>query len=252
LFELIAASLGPDTELAVDTRASGPPPGELDPFTTGAADVGFMCSPPYLRLRRSGGSASVELLGVAPVFDDPRCSGRPTYFADVVVPAGTGRQGFAALRGATLGVNDPSSLSGLLALELHLAEQGLDLSFFGEVVVTGSHDRSLDALAQGEIDVASIDGTTLRARRSDGFVAALATDIVMSLGPHPVQPVVVRTDLDVDTRRHVHRTLATLATREAPALAAFGCTGFATVVDADYERLGARLAVLPAFTDGAP
>jgi phosphonate transport system substrate-binding protein len=249
LFELIARVLGPDTELICDDRASGPVPGVLDPFTADLADVGFMCAPPFLRLRRSAVTSPLDLLGIAPVFDDPRCGGRPMYMADVVVRASDAASGVDDLRGATLGVNDPSSLSGLTALQLHLAERGDDLSFFGRVVVTGSHDDSLDALERGEIDVASIDSTTLRARRRSGVHAARSVRVVASLGPHPVQPVVVRSGLDASHRQHVVETLQGLAATDdgRRSLGRYDCLGFEPIDPREYDLLDVRLARLTPF-----
>ena len=49
------------------------------------ADVGFMCAPGYLWLAERT-PPSVELVGAACVFDDPRNAGRPVYFSDLIVP----------------------------------------------------------------------------------------------------------------------------------------------------------------------
>lgn len=86
LFEGVAGylerGLGLEVTLRQETRFSGPPPGETDPFSSGEADAAFMCAPPFFWCVERG--APAELLGVAPIFDDPRAAGRPVYFADVV------------------------------------------------------------------------------------------------------------------------------------------------------------------------
>jgi ABC-type phosphate/phosphonate transport system substrate-binding protein len=240
LFEAIAEALGPGTLLVTDERASGPPPGEIDPFRRGDADVGFLCAPAYLGLRRRSAQPAVELLGLAPVFDDPRAGGRPVYFADVVVCDHPARS-FADLRGSRLGFNDTESLSGLLALVLHLDELGEGLDYFASITCTGSHDASLQALAAGAIDVATIDSTTLRSRRDDPMLAGMRT--IAALGPHPMQPIVVRADLPEERRAALRDALRHLASDPDAKrrLASLGCIGFAEVCVADYDPLEQRL-----------
>jgi phosphonate transport system substrate-binding protein len=245
-FQTIADALGPDTTLSADPRASGPPPGEVDPFTDGRADIGFMCAPAFLAMRRNVAVPPVRLLGLAPVFDDPRAGGKPLYHADVVVRADHAATTFADLRGLRVGYNDAISLSGRLALLIHLAKLGEDLSYFSETVGTGSHDASLIALRNGLIDTATIDATTLRLRRNAGDPLATNLRVIEGLGPHPIQPIVVRADLAEDQLVRVHSSLNTLSQSVdgLAALAAFGCTGFAPVTDASYEKLDRLLADL--------
>ena len=81
LFEAIARRL--DAELMFEERISGPLPGDDEPFSRGEADIGFVCAPSYRMLR-----GTVELLpALVPL--DARAGGRPVYFADVVVRAGS-------------------------------------------------------------------------------------------------------------------------------------------------------------------
>jgi hypothetical protein len=44
----------------------------------------FMCSPGYIRLQDER-NAFIELLPVAPVFDNPNTDGRPLYFSDIII-----------------------------------------------------------------------------------------------------------------------------------------------------------------------
>lgn len=240
LFELVAAAIGTGTELVVDDRASGPPPDEPDPFSLGTADLAFVCAPSYLRLRRGG--APVELLGVAPVFDDPRTARRPVYFADLVVRADSPAVRLEDLAGTRFGYNDEQSLSGLLALRLRLAELGRDESLFGELVRTGSHDASLQALLDGRIDAACLDSTLRWVRRGDRVLAG-SIRVVEALGPHPIQPVVVHSAMSAAERARLLANLVGLlgSASARASLTAMGCAGFVAVDPAAYAGLGARL-----------
>ena len=53
----------------------------------------------FLSLAAGAEAAPVELLGVAPVFEDARALGRPVYFCDVVVRGDGPIRSFAGLRG---------------------------------------------------------------------------------------------------------------------------------------------------------
>ena len=99
------------TSLRVETRVSGPERGSADPFSGDEADVGFMCLPSFVWLRELR-PPSAELLGVAPVFEDVRASGRPVYFCDVVVRRDSPVRSFADLGGRSWVYNDACSLSG--------------------------------------------------------------------------------------------------------------------------------------------
>src|SRR5919202_3613399 len=118
--------------LRAETRVSGPERGTRDPFSTGDYDVGFMCSPSYVWLRELR-PPPVELLGVAPVFNDARSGGRPVYFCDVVVRADSGVRSFPELRGRSWAYNDRCSLSGYYSLLSKLTGMGADEGFFGRV-----------------------------------------------------------------------------------------------------------------------
>lgn len=245
-FEAIVDALGPNASLISDGRTSGPSTGEVDPFTAGLVEVGFMCAPAYLALRRQADEPAVRLLGVAPVFNDPRAVGLPTYYADVVVRHDDPAVTFADLRGRTVGYNDAISLSGRLALLLHLAELGEDASYFSALIATGSHDASLQALHDGSIDVATMDSTTLRLRRATHHPLAGEVRVIEGLGPHPIQPIVVRSTVSEDDRRSMCAALTrfSYSALGRQRLGDFGCLGFAEVDETSYAALDAALARL--------
>jgi ABC-type phosphate/phosphonate transport system substrate-binding protein len=96
------------------------------------------------------------------------------------------------------------------------------------------------------IDTATIDATTLRLRRNAGDPLATEVRVIEGLGPHPIQPIIIRADLAEDQVVHVHRVLNTLSqsAEGRAALTPFGCIGFAPVTDASYQELDRLLADL--------
>lgn len=207
LFEAVrghlADALGVAVTLESREKLSGPAFGATDPFGDGRADLGFMCAPACVPVARRV-AAGFDLLGLAPLFDDPRSGGRPLCFCDLVVREDCPAADLEALRGGTFGYNDTVSLSGWLGLSTHLAARGATPeTFFGHLEQCGGHLRSLDALRAGAIDVASIDSNVLRTH--PGSLRGLR--VLESVGPWPSQPVVVRRSIDPAVRADVKAAL---------------------------------------------
>jgi phosphonate transport system substrate-binding protein len=236
LVDHIRRTLGCDrTSLRVESRISGPKKGGEDPFSGGKADVGFMCAPSFVRLRELR-TSPVELLGVAPVFRDERSAGKPVYFCDVIVRRGGTVQAFGDLRGREWAYNDVCSLSGYYSLLIKLAEMGADARFFGRVSCSGSHLKSIDLVARGEVDAAVIDSNVLRMRLRESPDLRDRLRVLESWGPYPVQPVVVRSALHPDVKKILRTSL--LATEADPrchrVISGFGLERFVPVTDEDY------------------
>lgn len=224
--------------LQVETRVSGPERGAADPFSDGEADVGFVCSPSYLWLREREPSP-VELLGVAPVFENERNGGKPVYFCDVISRQGNDVSEFADLKGRSWAYNDACSLSGYYGLLQKLAKMDEDTGFFGEVLHSGSHLDSIRMVADREADAATIDSNVLWMRRREEPELADLVRVIDSWGPFPVQPVVVRPDLAPALKSALRDAFLDMDAYAVPALAGFGLRGFAPVTEEDYapERL---------------
>jgi len=81
----------------------------------------------------------------APVLSDPRFNGRPLYSSEVVVRTGSPFRSFADLEGSRWAVNEASSWSGYWVVLQRVGSW----NYFGEVVETGFHRRSLRLVAAG-------------------------------------------------------------------------------------------------------
>lgn len=204
-FRLIAADLGATLEF--NDTISGPLAGDPEPFSTGRADIGFVCSPTYRWLQ-----PKVELLPL-PVPADPRCNGRPVYFGHVIARADREVRTFEDLRGSVWAYNDRNSRSGWFAM-LQRAGEG----FFSGYIHAGSHLRSIEMVRSGAADAASIDSNVLLRQNVSGL------RVVESWGPFGIQPAIVRADLDRESKTRAAEALLTLHERHA--LERFGFTGF--------------------------
>lgn len=237
LFEAVAEhverELGCTVSLRSETRISGPERGARDPFSAGESDVGFMCSPSYEWLREFA-PPPVELLGVAPVFGDERYAGRPLYFCEVIVRRDSPARSFADLEGGSWAYNDRCSLSGYRGLVNKLDEIGAEERFFERLVHSGSHLRSIELVASGEADAASIDSNALAIRLRAHPERRLR--VIESWGPYPVQPVVVRSALEADLKHALLSSILGMNSdpRARAALAEFGVERFGRVAPERY------------------
>lgn len=222
--------------LRVETRSSGPQKEDETFCQADEGDVAFMCTPSYLWLRGLR-PPPVELLGVAPVFDDDRNLGRPVYFCDVVVSRGAGFRSFTDLEGGSWAYNDAASLSGYYCLLDKLARSGADESFFDNVFCSGSHLDSMEAVLCGEADAAAIDSNVLRMRFREEPDLREKLRVIEAWGPFPIQPVVVRSALHPELKARL-RT-AFLAANESghtqDSLKAYGLSRFVAVDQGDYS-----------------
>lgn len=213
LFELLAREMG--AELHFETETSGPPAND-DPFRDHRFDLGWICSTSFVDLALRDHAPSVQLAGVAWVPDDPDSNGRPVYFGDLVVSPGSAATSLADLGGLRIGCNDVVSLSGHYALRIAIDDLGRDEDF-AELVFTGGHHKSLDALLAGEVDACVVDSVVRIGRgRNDPAVSELK--VIERLGPWPVQPLVARHDLEPELVAEVRRAL--LAANENPEIVA--------------------------------
>jgi phosphonate transport system substrate-binding protein len=226
--------------LRVETRVSGPQRGGECSSFTDEADVAFMCAPSFVWLRELR-PPPVQLLGVLPVFDDERNLGRPVYFCDVVVRNDGPAHTFSELEGSTLAYNDACSLSGYYSLLNKLAESGADESFFDSMVCSGSHLNSIGAVLRGEADAAAIDSNVLRIRLLEEPALRSGLRVIESLGPFPIQPLVVSSALHPGLKQRLRAAFLTTKEdqRTRRILKRFGLNHF-VAVDPEHYSLGAQ------------
>jgi ABC-type phosphate/phosphonate transport system substrate-binding protein len=94
-----------------------------------------------------------------PRYAVPGCRG-VEYSSVVLVRAASDHEAMDSLRGGVCAVNSPASQSGYNALRVMFAPLAGDGHFFSEVMVTGSHLASVEALTSGRADVCAVDCVT--------------------------------------------------------------------------------------------
>ena len=207
-------------------------------IAAGRIDVGWICGRPYVDLLAAG--APIALLA-APVMAGARYDGRPIYFSDVVVGRDSSFQRFADLRGASWAYNEPGSQSGYHVTRYHLARLGETGQYFGRVVGSGGHIRSLEMILAGEIDASAIDSTVLEWQMARDPTLAGRIRVIETLGPSPIPPLVVAGESALALREPLRAALLAMPeTAEGLAILALGgLSRFAIVADSDYDAIRA-------------
>ncbi len=216
----------------------------FDQFAVGDADVGFICGLPYVQLRRHS-EPPVELLA-APVLSGERYEGKPIYFSDVIVRRDSPIQTFADLHGRSWCYNDPDSQSGYNVVRYWLAQKGETFAYFGRVYEAGFHQRSIRLVCAGEIDASAIDTQVLAIELRDNPALASQLRIIDSIGPSPIQPVVVARHIPDQLKAAIQTILIEIGHDPAAKahLARGFVEGFASVADSDYDAIRTMLAVV--------
>jgi phosphonate transport system substrate-binding protein len=162
--------------------------------------------------------------------------GKPdTYTAGIVTWPGSGIKSLKEVAGHTFGYSDPASNSGHLFPAYALKKAGIDPETGVRPLYSGSHTASYEALRNHKVEAAElnsqqiISSTEAGAYKPGDFVELWRSD------PIPVDPIVVRGDLDPAFKARLTHVLQTLDFSSLPA--------------ADLKNLG--IGRLMPQTDGA-
>lgn len=205
LYQAVADHVG--RELGVTTSlVDGPPFEEFDPSF---ADLCFVCGLPYVILAEWP-EPPVEALA-APVLTGDRYAGKPVYFSDVIVRRDAPFGSFADLKGASWSFNERWSHSGYNVTRHHLVRMGETGGFFGRVVEAGYHLESIRMVREGRIDASAIDSQVLEVELRDDPTLAEEIQVIDTLGPSTIQPMVAATRLSPSLRQEIREVVVGMA-----------------------------------------
>ena len=122
----------------------------LDPRLVLAQTCGF----PFVKHLRG----RVRLVAT-PVYEAPGCDGH-TMVSVIVVRAGDAPENLAATHGTRAAINETGSNSGYNLLRAAIAPHADGRAFFADIVETGGHLASIEAVRNGQADLAAIDCIT--------------------------------------------------------------------------------------------
>ena len=166
-------------------------------------DIAFICGLPFIRNCRVAPN-QLEAI-VAPVMQAKRYQHRPIYFSDIIVAADSSFRNLEDLKGKTWCYNDPGSNSGYYLLLHQLIEVGKNSSFMGQATRSGSHQNSIQLVAEGIVDYAAIDSTVLEQELRN--FPTIPLRIIESIGACPMPPIVAAQHLGVKLIESVQQAL---------------------------------------------
>jgi phosphonate transport system substrate-binding protein len=202
------------------------------------AHLGVVCGLQYVYSRERGDAPGIELLA-APVMCGPRYRRQTVYFSDVVVHAQHAARSFEGLQGARFAVNERTSHSGYGVVRHALHERGLGGGFFGSVVESGAHQRSLSLIAAGMVDASAIDSTVLETEFARAPALRQQLRVVETLVPSPIPPLVVSRGVSSAVREGLRAAVLGmhLDPRGSQVLSRGRVHHYVEVRDADYDPI---------------
>jgi phosphonate transport system substrate-binding protein len=179
------------------------------------------------------------------VYAAPRYMDRPVYFSDVMVRRDSAYGRFEDLRGARWAYNNLGSHSGYEVVRYALARRGLNGDFFGSLICSGAHQRSMEMIASGEIDASAIDTTVFDAVRETAPELCAQLRTIDVLGPSSQPPWVIGARVPAALRQALRAALVGMNTEEKgrAILRRHGLARFARVSDVDYDDIRGMLAL---------
>lgn len=191
-----------------------------DLLRTGETSVAFTCTGAYLEGRQGFG---LELLVV------PVINGKMTYNSYVIVRKGSNITKLEQLRGKTFAFTDPLSLTGRLYITSVLNDKGISTKkYFRKTFYTGGHEKSIEAVARGLADAASIDSLVLDDMKKKGNPYASLVDVIMVSQDFGIPPFVVSPKLKEEDKKIILKILLNMSKdrRGKEILKAIGIDGF--------------------------
>lgn len=198
-------------------------------------DIAFICGLPFAR-RHQVISTQLQAL-VAPVMQASRYENRPVYFSDIIVNSQSNLYRFDDLADKTWCYNDPGSNSGYNLVRQRLMQGGYSSQFFRQAIQSGSHQRSIRLVMEGQADCSAIDSTVLEQELRNFPEFSPHLRVIESIGPCPMPPVVAAQRLG---KAFIHSLQSALCQPDAELQAAMARSHiqrYVPVQSEDYTQL---------------
>ena len=158
-------------------------------------DAAFVCSGPYVEARERFGAEALVA---------PHVRGAETYCAYVIARKGGPIRSFSDLRGKVFAFTDPLSTTGKLYPSYLLSKIGLTAeAYFSKTIVTWGHDNSVEAVAHGLADGASVSSLVWEGLAKSKTSAAAQTTVIGRSQTFGMPPVIVHPRLDPELKKRL-------------------------------------------------
>jgi ABC-type phosphate/phosphonate transport system substrate-binding protein len=194
---------------------------------------GQTCGYPYMTWLKG----AVALIA-APVYRFPGCEDA-SHRSFIIRRAGDPRRALAEFRGATAGLNAHDSNTGMNLFRAAIAPIAGGAPFFRAIVVTGSHEASMAAVAESRADLAASDCVSfaLLTHGRPELVERIA--VAAESPPSPSLPFIASARLGAAAIAAVREALfaAVADPKLTETRAALGLMGARPVTPADYDSV---------------
>ncbi|MCK5515501.1 MAG: phosphate/phosphite/phosphonate ABC transporter substrate-binding protein [Desulfobulbaceae bacterium] len=178
-----------------------------DLLARGSVDVAFVCTGAYIE------GVKKDIMTILVV---PEINGRVTYQSFMIVQSASPYQSFEDLRGKIFAFTDPMSNTGYFyPLSLLKMKDETPESYFRRTIFTYSHDRSINAVADGVADGASVDNLILEYARQRGPELSDSIRVIWESEKFGMPPVVVPKQLEEEKRLKFEKLFLDITNNEA-------------------------------------
>ena len=223
LEDYLKKELGREVELSVPTTYNAV--GEA--MVSGELDLAYFGGLTYVQARQRA--------DVHPLFTEvnPR-TGTTKYRSVIIVPADSDVRNVEDLEGGDFAFGSVSSTSGSLYPAIMLNQAGLDYrTDLGEVVYTGGHDTTAQAVANGRVAAGGLEDRILYDLQEEGIIEKDSVRVIEESDPIEGYPWVVRDDLSDRDERAL--TEAYLNIEDAKLLDLLRAEDYEKVQAGDYD-----------------
>ena len=185
LEDYLKKELGREVELSVPTTYNA----VVEAMVSGELDLAYFGGLTYVQARQRA--------DVHPLFTEvnPR-TGTTKYRSVIIVPADSDVQKVDDLEGEDFAFGSVSSTSGSLYPSIVLDQAGIDYrTDLGEVIYTGGHDTTAQAVANGRVAAGGLEDRILYDLQEEGIIEKGRVRVIQESEPIEGYPWVVRDDL---------------------------------------------------------
>ncbi len=162
-------------------------------------DIAIVCTYPFIRGEREFGMQPLVV---------PQMGGETTYQSVILIPQTSSARTILDLRGKRFASADIMSTTCWLFPAILLMDLGENPDkFFGEHILTGSHDRSLQAIVDGFVEGAAVHGIVYEQMIAENPSITGKVKVLATSGPFGIPPIAVHPDLDPGLREAILRVL---------------------------------------------
>ncbi len=155
----------------------------------------FVCSGPYVKGHDDWG---MELLVV------PKLKNNTSYYSYIITNKNAPYKSLQDLEGKRFAFTDPESNTGKIVPTYKLAKAGKTPdNFFSEYIYTGSHDKSIEAVAERLVEGAAIDNIIWDYFNTYDSTFTSQTKIIEKIGPYSIPPIVTSPNCDDKLKKDI-------------------------------------------------